>query len=200
MIVVDIGAHVGYYTWLFSKLVGPSGKVISYEPSPENFQILVQNLRAKNIKNVIPIQKAVCDDSKPVKFYLSPGNSNHSIVKGFTNFKDVIEVAATTIDLGVKELGYAKVDFIKIDAEGAEPAILRGMGSILKESEKTILIIEMNPFALRASSFNPTDLLEQLSNLNFNPKIILVDGSLSTDFSSFYDQTVNLLCFQKIEV
>ena len=200
MIVVDIGAHVGYYTWLFSKLVGPSGKVISYEPSPENFQILVQNLRAKNINNVIPIQKAVCDCSKPVKLYLSPGNSNHSIVKGFTNFEDVIEVAATTIDLGVKELGYAKLDFIKIDAEGAEPAILRGMSSILKESEEAILIIEMNPFALRASSFNPADLIEQLSYLNFDPKIILVDGSLSTDFSSFYDHTVNLLCLQKVEL
>ncbi len=198
MIVVDIGAHVGYYTWLFSKLVGPSGKVISYEPSPENFRLLVSNLRAKNIKNVIPIQKAICDGSKPVKFYISPGNSNHSIVKGFTNFDEVIDVAATTIDLGVKELGYAHVDFIKIDAEGAEPAILRGMGSILKDSTETILLIEMNPNALRASSFNPTDLLEQLSNLNYDPKIILEDGSLSTDFSSFFDQTVNLLCLQKI--
>jgi hypothetical protein len=56
MVVVDVGAHIGYYTWIFSELVGPSGKVISYEPSPENFPILVHNIKKKHLHNVIPIQ------------------------------------------------------------------------------------------------------------------------------------------------
>ena len=197
MVVVDIGAHVGYYTWLFSKLVGPSGKVISYEPSPENYLILVQNIKAKHLKNVVAIQKAVSDISKQVKFYISPGNSNHSIIKGFTKYEEVIEVTSTTIDLDLPELGIKKVDFIKIDAEGAEPAILHGMEHFLKISDKIILIVEMNPSALKASSIKPTDLLEQLSKLNLNASIILEDGSFSIDFPSFIDQTVNVLCFHK---
>jgi hypothetical protein len=117
-------------------------------------------------------------------------------VKGYTEAEDIIEVSAITLDGSLPELGFTTVDFIKIDAEGAEPAILRGMEQIIVSSKKIGIILELNPSALRAGSNRPNDLIDRLIQLNFNLTILLEDGSRSNDYAAFDDQTVNLLCLQ----
>ena len=57
-IVVDIGAHIGYYTLIFARLVGPKGKVFAFEPEPNNFNLLIKNIKINGYKNIIPVQKA----------------------------------------------------------------------------------------------------------------------------------------------
>lgn len=61
MCVVDIGAHIGYYTILFSSLVGKEGKVYAFEPEIKNYNILLHNLRINNAVNVIPENLAIYD-------------------------------------------------------------------------------------------------------------------------------------------
>ncbi|MEK7482439.1 MAG: FkbM family methyltransferase, partial [Patescibacteria group bacterium] len=79
MNAVDIGAHIGYYTMLFSKLVGKNGQVFAFEPEPENFQLLAEN--TGKYRNVKIFQKAISDKSGPLWFYRSEGKTAcHSLL------------------------------------------------------------------------------------------------------------------------
>lgn len=85
IVVVDAGAHVCYFTWLLSRLVGPTGKVVAYEPSPENLPLLLHNLHALRLENVVPLQVALSDRSGLAELFVSPGSSNHSLVRGYAD-------------------------------------------------------------------------------------------------------------------
>jgi tRNA G37 N-methylase Trm5 len=58
-VVVDIGAHVGYFTLIAARSVGPEGRVYAFEPDPENYALLVRNIELNGYQNIMPIQKAV---------------------------------------------------------------------------------------------------------------------------------------------
>lgn len=80
MTVVDVGAHIGYYTRLFARLVGPHGKVYAFEPHPDNFAILQRNVR--KFKNVVPVQAAVLDKEGEISLYESSiGTASHSLFR-----------------------------------------------------------------------------------------------------------------------
>jgi FkbM family methyltransferase len=129
-VVLDVGAHIGYYTLLMSRLVGPSGKVYSFEPSPRNFAILKRNVKVNGYKNIILEQKAVSNNNgKANLYYKKDRSSGDSISKkvgdAFT------EVDMVYLDDYLKE---KKINFAKIDVEGEELNVLKGMKNILKNS------------------------------------------------------------------
>jgi FkbM family methyltransferase len=70
MTVVDVGAHIGYYTVLASRLVREEGRVYAFEPDPDTFAVLIENIKTKAIPNVLPIQKAVADRIGDAILYL----------------------------------------------------------------------------------------------------------------------------------
>jgi precorrin-6B methylase 2 len=59
--VVDVGAHVGYFTLLAARLCGPNGRVFAFEPHPDNFRLLERNIRENGAENVTAVRKAVAD-------------------------------------------------------------------------------------------------------------------------------------------
>ena len=77
-IVIDIGAHIGYFSLIFAKLVGNNGKVFSFEPEPENYKILKKNIEINNYQNVILEQKGVSDINNSVKLYSGSTSSGSS--------------------------------------------------------------------------------------------------------------------------
>ena len=66
-VVIDVGAHVGYYTLLMAQLVGKNGKVYSFEPDPVNFELLKKSVEINGFENVILIQKAVSDTTEKIR-------------------------------------------------------------------------------------------------------------------------------------
>lgn len=117
-LVLDIGANIGYYTLLMSKMVGESGKVYAFEPEPKNFEILQKNIKLNNANNVV-IEKLALSDKVGRSFIaLSEDSGQHRISDSG------LEIQTTTID---EYFGNKKIDFIKMDAEGSEGKILRGM-------------------------------------------------------------------------
>jgi FkbM family methyltransferase len=163
-IVLDIGANIGYYTLIAARIVGDKGKVFAFEPDPENFSLLKKNIAINGYKNVTPVQKAVSDKFRKIKLFLSEDNkAGHRIYDDMTG-KKFISVGAVVIDDFLKG---NKVDFVKMDVEGAEGKALAGMSKIIKENKKLKILTEFFPSLLAELGTNPEKYLESLVGHGF---------------------------------
>jgi len=138
-VVVDLGANIGYYTLLLSKLVGKNGKVFSFEPEPKNFALLKNNVKTNKCSNVILENKGVSDRTGKAKLWLRSDSNKggHRLIpinKSIHHSKP-IEIDIITFDDYFKD----KIDFVKIDVEGAEIMVLKGMKNALKEKIKLLI-------------------------------------------------------------
>ena len=125
MTAIDVGAHIGAFSLLASRLVGGTGRVIAVEPVPENALCLRKMVEANMLTNIKVVEKAAGDRSGVLSLSLSPDASGHHSAV-FERSDERIHVSACTIDELVEDLGLDAVDFLKIDAEGYEPNVLRG--------------------------------------------------------------------------
>jgi FkbM family methyltransferase len=144
-VAIDIGAHSGFYTLLLSKLVGREGMVIAFEPLPENFRMLEENIRLNQCSRIKPINKAVMDRS--CKMELSIPDKESLLVAGPVvngNRGKTVTVEAVSIDDFMYDLK-SPVHFIKMDVEGAEGLILRGAIKTI-EMYHPIMFIEIHHF------------------------------------------------------
>lgn len=142
-LVFDIGGNIGQYALLFSELVAKNGKIISLEPDHKNFSFLNFNININKLKNVVCIKKGISDKQGVTEFYrdTETGGRRGSFDKGFVgeNFKGFTEkVETTTLDDLVKEFG--EPQFIKIDVEGFECNVIKGLTISLKN---TVFLIEV---------------------------------------------------------
>lgn len=170
MTAVDIGANIGYFTILLSKLVGPNGRVISFEPNPNSFSILKRNIMENKLDNVLPVQKAVTNYEGKTKLYVSTDNHGDNRIFGFQieetdeNRHEII-VDTTFLD---RELLNEKIDVMKIDAQGSELHIMEGGTETIQKNRALKIILEFWPVALTVQGKRPRDLLTKIHKLGFN--------------------------------
>jgi len=163
-VVLDLGANIGYYTLIFAKLVGENGKVFAFEPDPDNFAILKKNIEINGYKNVTLIQKAVSNKAGKGKLYLSKYNKGaHAIYDKNDNSK-FVEVETIRLDDYFKNNN--RVDFIKMDIEGAEGLAIQGMPLVLKDNKNIKILTEFNPAALQ-HFISPETYLKMLTDNGF---------------------------------
>lgn len=142
-IVLDIGANIGFYSEIFSSLVGEKGKVYCFEPDAVNFKHLKD--RVNHIKNVSIYHKAVADSNQTIKIYTSKLlNVDHRTYKP-DEYDEEIDIEAVALD---SFLQTPKVNFIKIDIQGFEMTAMKGMNQILKNNNLKILS-EFWPYGLK---------------------------------------------------
>src|SRR3989338_9500133 len=178
MVVVDVGAHIGYFSRLFSLLSGRKGTVLALEADPFIFELLKKNVSRHS--NVVTRHVAVSDQSGMIDFYHSDEKSGCGSVLGKlpVSFKKTrLTVPANSLDTIVAEAGLSRVDFIKMDIEGGEPRALSGMQKTLAENPAIILVTEFAPEWLRAGGMEPLRFLEALKDFGFAIHAI-IDGSL----------------------
>jgi FkbM family methyltransferase len=168
MIVVDVGANIGIYTKFFSKIVGPSGKVVAFEPSSENFIYLRQN--TSDLTNVHLHEAAVGDESGTVTLYISKDlNVDHRTYDTGENREQVNVQIYKLDDIFPKG---SRVDILKIDVQGFEPAVIRGAERLISENADIQLVIEFWPYGLIKSNSDPVEFLNYLNNLKLEYTII----------------------------
>lgn len=129
-IVIDIGAHVGIFTIKAARKVGEEGRVLAIEPEPHNLALLRRN--TKSLPNVTIIPLACGDYRGRTKLYISRFSGEHSLK--FNAKLGEIEVEIDTLENITANSGINEVNFIKIDAEGAELEVLKGAGRLLEKS------------------------------------------------------------------
>jgi FkbM family methyltransferase len=164
MTAVDVGAHIGYYTTLLARLVGPAGAVYAFEPEPENANRLRLNAEAYPGVRIFPC--AVSDHSGMARLYLSKGNSgDHRLFE--IDGRAPLEVPVVALD-EMPELKDKVIDFLKIDAQGSETKILRGARTLLARSPRLKGIIEVAPIHLRQAGSSVAELLDLCAELGLD--------------------------------
>ncbi|MEK6282027.1 MAG: FkbM family methyltransferase [Acidobacteriota bacterium] len=149
-------------------------------------------------RNVRLFEVALADRVGRIPLYISPGSSNHSLLEGFTQVEEVIEVTSTALDTFLRDIGIARIDFVKIDVEGAEPLVLAGMRETISRSPHMNVLVEYNPRALACGDGEPKEMIALLQGAGFLVRVIRPDGVLDDIDDDLRGDTVNLLCQQRL--
>lgn len=166
--VLDIGAHVGYFSLLAARGTGSTGKVYAFEPEPQNYQLLLRNIGSNGYTNVVATQKAVCDKIGSTTLFLtSLDNGRHSTYQHDLPKTGSVTVETTTLDDFLAVKGWPRIDLAKVDVEGAEMDVLGGMGLLLDNSPDLKLIVEFSPSLLVNAGVTPQQFLEELASKGF---------------------------------
>lgn len=211
MVVVDIGAHIGYFTRIFSNLSGSNGTVLAFEADPENFALLKQN--TSWYANVKTYEEALSEQEGFIDFYHCEDKAGcHSILSNIPiNLRmRKIVTKSNTLDNFLKQNNISRVDVIKMDIEGGEYKAIQGMKKTLKISKSLALIVEFAPAWVRAGGVEPLQFLKELNGLGFELYAITLKGlvhfvpSSEESYAPFippphidgsaYNQFVNIYC------
>jgi len=159
-IIIDCGAHIGMFSLFASQKVGHHGKIIALEPDDENYKELLGNIKLNNVKNIIAVNKGVWDKNAELNFEGSLGVSST-----ISQRESGEKVLVSTIDNIVKEFKLKRVDFIKMDIEGAEIEAIIGAKKTLKNNNVNLAIAS---YHLRDGQQTYKRLEKILKNMNYN--------------------------------
>ena len=165
-VVLDLGANIGYHTLSMAKLVGPGGRVFAFEPDPENFALLKKNTEINGYNNVILEQKAVSDKTNKIKLYLCEECKGDHRIYDSHDGREFIEIEAVSLDDYFSNYD-GKIDFIKMDIQGAELAAFYGMKKILDRNKNISVFTEYWPYGLEKFGYNANSYLIALINEGF---------------------------------
>lgn len=146
-VFLDVGAHIGKYSLAVANIIGKKGQVISIEPYPETYQVLLENVRLNGFKNIQALRFAAWSQNCKKQFFISNNAGGHSLTpyekpdERWPDQQPFITIQAKPLDDVLDRIGM-KVDWIKIDVEGAEIEVLQGLQKTL-EHDKPNLIIEV---------------------------------------------------------
>jgi len=170
----DVGANVGLYSILGSRLVGAGGKVIAFEPVVKNLAYLYRHTVLNRSQNVSIISAACSDTVSLSAFAAGPTSAEGHLLNGKTSADDFFLVPTLTVDAVAQKLGLMP-DVIKIDVEGAELAVLLGARSTLQQGKPKIFL-STHSDELRLSCLN------YLAGLGYAAEVLSLDKDNPSEF------------------
>lgn len=187
MTVIDIGANKGYFTLLASRLLNGDGQVFAVEPDPQNCLSLERNIKLNNYDICQVFQMALSDKDAEAELYLGRSDGANSIIEsweGLSEEKKHITVTTMRLDSFIEEKNIGKVDFIKVDVEGAELDLLMGAENCLSSNDSLMLLISIHKGVDRQGIY---DLLHKynysLYGLDRNYNEVSADDFVNTQIS-----------------
>lgn len=174
MVAVDVGANYGYYSILMGRSVGRTGRVVAFEPNPHIATLLRKSLWISGIRQIDEVREeaAYSTTGESVRFFFSDERPMNARVTDVAPYEgSMIDVPTIRLDDVLPD----RVDFIKIDAEGAEREIWRGMSKIIENNPDLQVFMEFNPG--RTAYYDPHEFLSKMREDGFEIAIITYDGS-----------------------
>lgn len=162
MTVLDIGANTGYMTILLADMVGTRGQVHAFEPMRALYELLRRNVRSNALNQVHLHDFALSDRRGEATLHIDPGNDGGNTIGNVTgegwNGHFAMNVATETLDDFLEQAGIGKVDFIKIDVEGAESLVFAGARKLLSRPDAPLIVCEVGDAAQRLVGITELDL------------------------------------------
>lgn len=197
---LDVGGNIGHIALYMAKLVGDSGKVNIFEPVPAHGHIIAEHINRNQFSGRLMLNRYALGDKMGIASMDVAGDTESNLgmgtlaYEGNNRLSSSIEVKTTTLDQWVIESGVDRIDLIKIDIQGYEPAFLRGAEQTLKEFRPQLLI-EVSPDDLQPQGLTNTDLIKQIEEIGY--EVFQVDKSRSRITSKTIDNQKaypNVLC------
>jgi FkbM family methyltransferase len=169
---VDVGANVGLYSVLLSRLCGPKGSVWAFEPVLDTYWRLRETLALNRCENVVPVQSAISDRSGTVAINLFEPQFAEWNSLGVRSKKDEkgklvsccgsAEVSAYALDEFCERQGIGAIKFLKVDVEGFELSVFRGAERLLSDHRIRYICFEIAPELLNAAGVGVREVFEAL--------------------------------------
>jgi len=169
MTFFDVGANVGYYTALAAACVGPTGRVVAYEPSLYAFEKLLTFVTLNGISQVRCVQAALSKTMGSLQLFVPP-ESHHShdpSVLEYCADMTRIDVPAVTLDGERQRLGHDQIDALKLDVEGHEWSVLEGSLETIRAGKLRAMLCEFNDNLLSSAGMSSPRLYSQVVRLGF---------------------------------
>jgi FkbM family methyltransferase len=187
MTVLDIGANIGFLTLLYARLVGPKGQVVAFEPGIYAARLLKENLAINRFSWVSVIEQAAGEIPGRIRFFEGPEgfdvySSSASIVIPAAQNVPFIEreVEKVTVDEIVHRERISRVDLVKIDVEGYELFVLRGLRHVIEQNPSITLVIEVSDQLCAAFGHSAFDVIREIENMDLQCWQLGSKGSLET--------------------
>jgi FkbM family methyltransferase len=182
---VDIWANHGVITIMAARQVGPAGCVLAFEPVPDTFAALERNLALNRLDNVTAFPMAVAARSTAVR--MSPADPLHSGSARIEAHEAGDVPAAPLTDIpGVATAMGDRPVFAKVDTEGYELEVLRGMGPLLEAGRIASMVIEIDDGHLRRFGASASAVYEELARYDYRPR--LHDGPAGRHYDEIFDR------------
>jgi FkbM family methyltransferase len=195
--VIDVGAHVGYFSLLFARLVGPQGCVRAFEPEPRNFELLERNIARNGYRNVRADRRALWRAKTEATLLVSEDNlGDHRLRPGEAVGERALSVSAATLDECLAGQD-TPIDLLKIDVQGCEPAVFDGAHETIASSPGMLMLTEFWPDGMREACESAARYLQTVAAAGFSAAVLEDTGSLRAVST---DQDRRRLCEPGIDV
>jgi FkbM family methyltransferase len=198
---LDLGANIGYFSMLASRIVGSAGRVYSFEPEPRNFKFLLLNKQLNKYDQMTAMNMAVSNQPGRIKLFICPYDTGHHTIhqsEGITSYAtsaeydrsriSFVEIDAMPLDAFLASRQVARVDLIKMDVEGAELLALQGMKETMAKNDDVKMIVEYFPLLVEKMGCSPGELLKLIAE-DFG--FLLFE--ISEDYCAEHGQIIPLL-------
>lgn len=181
MVVADVGAYLGHYTLEAARRLAGRGKIYSFEPNPETFGWLRENVRLNgwHDSGLIELRQAALAQARGTALlYLTEGEPGRDALFPETAGGPAVPVETVTLDEALEEETH--LDLVHMDVESAEGLVLEGMSEVLERNPGLTIIMKFAPCRLLRAGTDPDQLLRKLEELDFSVQLIdPVSGDLS---------------------
>lgn len=168
MTVVDVGANLGYYSMLASRLVGASGRVVALEPNSENCRLLLSSLRMGGVTNVQLIPVAA-DTEAGWAYYSTHVGSNGGLIED----QDLLKHPGTVVPtFRLDDIVEGPVGFLKMDVEGAEGRVVKGATRLIGRDRPIVTTELKDEMLRRVSGTSVADYLGYFENVGYTPAVL----------------------------
>jgi FkbM family methyltransferase len=196
-IFIDIGSNIGWFSLIASKIVGEKGKVICFEPTPETYARLVENVKLNNLRNIDYRNVGLSDKKGELPFYVSENgydafNSfapNQHIESGNT-----IQIPVSTLDFEIENIDKALIKLVKIDVEGWEKFVLYGGKDFFVKYNPIVMLefAEENTFNAGYPIYEIYDIMESWGYAWYR----MNNGKLEREKKNLHYRYVNLIAIK----
>ncbi len=184
---IDVGANVGFFTILAASLVGPSGRVVSFEPDPANRARLNNTYAINGYQHCTLVENPVSDKPGPVEFFINSDDSGGNALWDPAQFpgnvksqaqKKVMQVQATTLDDEIARLKLATPKLIKVDTEGADQRVLEGARKLLSKAAVPFVVSELHEFGLAKMNCTQESFRGYMEGLGYSTFTLYYSGTM----------------------